>query len=122
MKPRCSWCSGEPHPMADCPMCQLPEKTRELLRSALAALAEWEVLKLWGGTPEHVHEFIRGQQARIHAVQDAEKDSARLDWLMDTLIAGGEQALRGALGEYDDAERAVIDRSAIDAAMKKAKP
>ena len=76
---------------------------------AEAALAEWSVLNLWGGTPEIIHEFIKGQQNRIHHCQDLEaeclkqarllgmsgereadllgkierlaKDKARLDWL-----------------------------------------
>ena len=34
------------------------------------ALAEWSVLNLWGGTPEIIHEFIKGQQNRIHHCQD----------------------------------------------------
>lgn len=36
---------------------------------------EWkDMLSGWGGTPEIVHEFIKGQQARIHAVQDIERE------------------------------------------------
>jgi hypothetical protein len=95
-----------------------------------AALAEWSVLNLWGGTPEIIHEFIKGQQNRIHHCQDLEaecleqarllgmsgereadllgklerlaKDKARLDWLEDHGWITGEPC----------------DRAAIDAAMK----
>ena len=80
---------------------------------AEAALAEWSVLNLWGGTPEIIHEFIKGQQNRIHHCQDLEaecleqarllgmsgereadllgkierlaKDKARLDWLEEKM-------------------------------------
>ena len=76
---------------------------------AEAALADWSLLNTWGGTPEIIHEFIKGQQNRIHHCQDLEaecleqarllgmsgereadllgkierlaKDKARLDWL-----------------------------------------
>ena len=41
---------------------------------AEAALAEWSVLNLWGGTPEIIHEFIKGQQTRIHHCQDLEAE------------------------------------------------
>jgi len=78
-----------------------------------AALAEWSVLNLWGGTPEIIHEFIKGQQNRIHHCQGLEaecleqarllgmsgereadllgklerlaKDKARLDWLEEKM-------------------------------------
>ena len=81
--------------------------------AAEAALAEWSVLDLWGGTPEIIHEFIKGQQNRIHHCQDLEaecleqarllgmsgereadllgkierlaKDNARLDWLEEKM-------------------------------------
>ena len=39
-----------------------------------AELAEWSVLNLWGGTPEIIHEFIKGQQNRIHYRQDLETE------------------------------------------------
>ena len=39
---------------------------------AEAELKEWSLLNLWGGTPEIIHAFVKGQQARIHAAQDVE--------------------------------------------------
>jgi hypothetical protein len=36
-------------------------------------LGEWKTLQSWGGTPQIVDEFIKGQQSRIHAAQEAEK-------------------------------------------------
>jgi len=36
-------------------------------------LNQWKTLQTWGGTPQIVDEFIKGQQTRIHAAQDAEK-------------------------------------------------
>jgi hypothetical protein len=46
------------------------------LDQARAELATWHSLRLWGTTPEIVHDFIKGQQARIHAAQDAEAELA----------------------------------------------
>ena len=53
---------------------------------AEAMLAEWSVLNLWGGTPEIIHEFIKGQQNRIHHCQDLE---AALAEAVDGEINGG---------------------------------
>lgn len=50
----------------------------DVLSRQLEELKEWQTLAIWGGTPQHVHEFIKGQQARIHAAQDAEEQRDRL--------------------------------------------
>ena len=39
-------------------------------------IKEWKTLCLWGGTPEHIHGFIRGQQSRIQHLE-RERDEAR---------------------------------------------
>ena len=49
---------------------------------AEAELADWSVLNLWGGTPDFIHEFIKGQQARIHRCQDLEADNAKWQKLL----------------------------------------
>jgi hypothetical protein len=54
----------------------------ERAERAEAEIAEWSVLNLWGGTPEIVHEFIKGQQARIHRCQDLEADNAKWQKLL----------------------------------------
>jgi len=117
---------------ADChaDRCIIVPATELARLRAEVELAEWSVLKLWGGTPEIIHEFIKGQQNRIHHCQDLEaefleqarllgmsgereadllgkierlaKDKARLDWLEDHGWITGEPC----------------DRAAIDAAMK----
>jgi len=45
------------------------ERERDKLQEELM---EWRPLCLWGGTPEYIHQFIKGQQARIHRTQDIE--------------------------------------------------
>lgn len=103
-----------------------------------AELKEWSLLNLWGGTPEIIHAFVKGQQARIHAAQDVEgelestkeraltlansldkaeaelaTERARLDWL---------EGNAGDIPKYNS--RSFIWfanqnlRAAIDAAMK----
>jgi hypothetical protein len=86
------------------------------LDQARAELATWHSLRLWGTTPEIVHEFIKGQQARIHAAQDIEAelaaDRARLDWLRDNVeeIYSNEYGIVYLCGDNI--------RAGIDAAMK----
>jgi len=79
------------------------------------------VLNLWGGTPEIIHEFIKGQQNRIHHCQDleAELDSerARLDYL--ALNMG---IVRVAEALNCDCNKTFPIRDAIDLAMKKETP
>jgi hypothetical protein len=79
---------------------------------AEAELADWSVLKGWGGTPEIVHKFIKGQQHRIHCFQnlEAELDSerARLNWL---------ETPSGMDWQWEP-ERLTVSRASIDAAMK----
>ena len=104
---------------------------------AEAALAKWSVLNLWGGTPEIIHEFIKGQQNRIHHCQDLEaefleqarllgmsgereadllgkierlaKDKTRMDWL---------ESPAGFDWQWNSPHSVIISRAAIDAAMK----
>jgi DNA repair exonuclease SbcCD ATPase subunit len=84
---------------------------------AEAALADWSVLNLWGGTPEIVHEFIKGQQTRIHHCQDLEAEliteRARLDYLG---LHMGTRMVAEALN--CDYSKCFPIRAAIDAAMK----
>jgi chromosome segregation ATPase len=42
-------------------------------------LKEWQTLCSWGGTLEHIHDFIKGQQTRIHQAQDIEKTCEQLE-------------------------------------------
>lgn len=44
------------------------------LEAEHAELLEWRDLRAWGGTPEIVHGFIKGQQMRIYEAQDLEKE------------------------------------------------
>jgi hypothetical protein len=45
---------------------------------AMEELNEWRTLMSWGGTPEIINDFIKGQQSRIYAAQDAEEQRHRL--------------------------------------------
>ena len=53
--------------------CEKLERERDEAREELE---EWKTLCLWGGTPEHIHGFIRGQQTRIWHLE-CERDEAR---------------------------------------------
>jgi hypothetical protein len=41
-------------------------------------LNEWRTLTSWGSTPEIINDFIKGQQSRIYAAQEAEEQRDRL--------------------------------------------
>jgi hypothetical protein len=97
---------------------------------AEAELADWSVLNLWGGTPEIIHEFVKGQQNRIHHCQDLEAElaaeRARLDYI-DSL-SPGDAWIVCPTGDFANAQFRAGDprtlrafpgiRAAIDAAMK----
>ncbi len=40
---------------------------------AMEQLSEWKTLSGWGGTPGIIDDFIKGQQSRIYAAQEAEE-------------------------------------------------
>ena len=67
---------------------------------AVEEIKEWKTLCLWGGTPEHIHGFIRGQQSRIQHLE-CERDEARDN------IEGWENKWRCAV---DMAARAELER------------
>ena len=77
-----------------------------------AQLADWSVLNAWGGTPEIIHKFVKGQQARIHYCQNIEADlvaeQARLDSGTILLTVAGEHVWHCGIDL----------RAAIDAAIK----
>lgn len=69
-------CGFAPHKTTDQPAADTDSVAdiREAVGDPNGKLREWEVmLKGWGGTPEIVNEFIAGQQARIHATQDMDR-------------------------------------------------
>ena len=68
------------------------EIERDMLKSELS---EWKILRSWGGTPEIIHQFIKGQQMRIYAAQEVETDL---------------QAERTLADRLADAAKAVIDQ------------
>ena len=69
----------------------------EHLENARKELREWQTLCLWGGTPEHIHNFIKGQQTRIHEAQDIEKTCENLEQERDE----AREAIR-ALAEHGE--------------------
>ena len=58
-----------------------PREIGEAIDDAIEAmdeLNEWRTLMNWGGTPEIINDFIKGQQSRIYAAQEAEEQRDRL--------------------------------------------
>ena len=68
------------------------ERNAARAERAEAALAEWSVLNLWGGTPEIIHEFIKGQQDRIHYCQDLETELNAMKAEFEKIILLAAQA------------------------------
>jgi len=77
-------------------ICRRLERERD---EARAELSEWRILNGWGGTPEIIHDFIKGQQTRIHHAQDLEAELAAVTEQRDRL----ERELATALRDRDNA-------------------
>ncbi len=65
------------------------------LTAAQEELAEWSILKGWGGTPEIINDFIKGQQTRIHYAQNIEEELTAVTEQRDRLV----EALRKFVGD-----------------------
>jgi hypothetical protein len=91
---------------------------------AMEELNEWRTLNGWGGTPEIINDFIKGQQSRIYAAQEAEEQRDRLTEAARTLpdydaglindFGGGyvewwQDYLRAEIGRANDYWRAALD-------------
>jgi hypothetical protein len=77
---------------------------------AVEEIKEWKTLCLWGGTPEHIHGFISGQQSRIqHLERERDEARAALMKIEDLFIDGTDI--------YADRENmGLIARSALEEA------
>lgn len=78
---------------------------RELERErdeAREELQQWKMLHAWGGTPEHIDQFIRGQQSRIHEAQEIELVCEQLERERDE-AREQNQAMREAIKEAHEA-------------------
>jgi hypothetical protein len=53
---------------------------------AMKELNEWRTLSGWGGTPEIINDFIKGQQSRIYAAQEAEEQRDRLAEALERIL------------------------------------
>jgi hypothetical protein len=61
------------------------------LTAARAEIAEWRILNGWGGTPEIINDFIKGQQTRIHLAQNLEEELDRVTEQRDRLAEAMRQ-------------------------------
>jgi hypothetical protein len=50
------------------------QKAMDNLIAVREELAEWRILNGWGGTPEIINDFIKGQQTRIHYAQNLKEE------------------------------------------------
>jgi hypothetical protein len=78
---------------------------------AMEELSEWKKLNGWGGTPEKINDFIKGQQSRIYAAQEAEDQRDRLAEalreLCETLLNDKPRDITELLNKAGDALAAV---------------
>jgi hypothetical protein len=66
-------------------LCETLNKLERERDEAREELSEWRILNGWGGTPEIIHDFIKGQQTRIHHAQDLEEELATVTAQRDRL-------------------------------------
>ena len=77
---------------------QVAQRLERELTAAREELAEWSILNGWGGTPEIINEFIKGQQTRIYYERNLEEDL--------TLAQEEITLLKNAIANNNDAARA----------------
>jgi ATPase subunit of ABC transporter with duplicated ATPase domains len=68
------------------------------LAAARAEIAEWRILNGWGGTPEIINDFIKGQQTRIHLAQNLEEELDRVTEQRDRLAAALDRITMSGYG------------------------
>jgi hypothetical protein len=61
------------------------------LAEAREKLSAWRILNGWGGTPEIIHDFIQGQQTRIHYAQKIEDELTAVTAQRDRLAEACDQ-------------------------------
>jgi DNA repair exonuclease SbcCD ATPase subunit len=66
-------------------LCETLNKLERERDEAREELSEWRILNGWGGTPEIINDFIKGQQTRIHHAQDLEEELATVTEQRDRL-------------------------------------
>ena len=77
------------------------EQLERELTAAREELAEWSILNGWGGTPEIINDFIKGQQTRIHYAQNIEEELTAVTEQRDRL-AEAFRKIKKAGGTHDD--------------------
>jgi len=80
---------------------------------AEAELADWSVLKGWGGTPEIVHKFIKGQQHRIHYCQNLEAELATERARLNDLVADIKDVCITLASAKDDCDDYAMQNTAF---------
>jgi hypothetical protein len=84
------------------------------LAAARAEIAEWRILNGWGGTPEIINDFIKGQQTRIHLAQNLEEELDRVTEQRDRLaeaLKAADECLEMATFSKNGYTRRVIDEA-----------
>jgi hypothetical protein len=61
------------------------------LTTAREELSEWSILNGWGGTPEIINDFIKGQQTRIHYAQNLDEELTAVTEQRDELLRYNEE-------------------------------
>jgi len=79
----------------------LAAKLERELTAAREKLAEWNILNGWGGTPEIINDFIKGQQTRIHYAQNLEEELTAVTEQRDRLAEASIRQKEIAIGLTD---------------------
>jgi hypothetical protein len=90
------------------------ENLQAELTAARAEIAEWRILNGWGGTPEIINDFIKGQQTRIHLAQNLEEELDRVTEQRDRLaeaLKAADECLEMATFSKNGYTRRVIDEA-----------
>jgi archaellum component FlaC len=75
-------------------------------------LAEWRILNGWGGTPEIINEFIKGQQTRIQHAQNVDEELAAARAEIDEIHATNGRS-------YNELNKVTEQRDMLAKALEK---
>jgi hypothetical protein len=91
-------------------------KLERELTAARKELAEWSILNGWGGTPEIITDFIKGQQTRIHYAQNLDEELTAVTEQRDRLAEALERVLeyQGRFAEEDPESIAAEALAAVE--------
>ena len=105
--------------------CDLLNESRKLEKELTAArkeLADWRILNGWGGTPEIINDFIKGQQTRIYYERNLEEELTAITEQRDRLVEDLNEMISICSCKTEDIDTVNEIRYFVDTITKHSNP